>query len=62
MLKATARFRLRWESTTRVVEALASTSSRASRGEYIGVREYVSGDSPRSMHWKKSVGLGELNC
>lgn len=59
-LKATARFRLRWELVTRVVEALASTSARAFRGEYVGVREYVSGDSPRSIHWKKSVSLGEL--
>jgi len=55
---AAARFRLRWEVATRVVEALAS--SRAFRGDYAGVREYTPGDHPRSIHWKKSVSLGEL--
>lgn len=54
-----ARLRLRWEAATRVLEALAA-SSRVFRGDYAGVREYVSGDHPRSIHWKKSVSIGEL--
>lgn len=52
------RFRLRWEVATRVIEALAG--SRALRGDYAGVREYVPGDHPKDVHWKKSVSLGEL--
>ena len=57
--RAAARFRLRWEAATRVIEALAA-SSRVFRGDYAGIREYVPGDHPRSVHWKKSVSLGEL--
>ena len=28
--------------------------------EYIGVREFMMGDRPRDIHWKKSVSRGEL--
>lgn len=55
----TAWLRFRWEAATRVLEALA-TSSRVFRGDYAGVREYTPGDHPRSIHWKKSVSIGEL--
>jgi hypothetical protein len=55
----TAWLRFRWEVATRVLEALA-TSSRVFRGDYAGVREYTPGDHPRSIHWKKSVSIGEL--
>lgn len=35
-------------------------SSRSVRGEYYGVREFVPGDNPRNIHWKKSLAKGEL--
>ncbi len=33
---------------------------RTLRGEYYGVREYVPGDNPKNIHWKKSIAKGEL--
>lgn len=33
---------------------------RSRRGEYIGVRDYVAGDSPRDIHWKKSLSRQAL--
>ena len=38
----------------------AGGAKRRGRGVYEGVRLYVPGDSPRDIHWKKSVSLGRL--
>lgn len=35
-------------------------SPKSLRGEYYGVREFVPGDNPRNIHWKKSLTKGEL--
>ncbi len=35
-------------------------SARSMRGEYYGVREYIPGDNPRNIHWKKSLSKNEL--
>ncbi|MEM4624039.1 MAG: DUF58 domain-containing protein [Thermosphaera sp.] len=39
---------------------LGYSASRTTTGEYEGAREYLPGDHPRSIHWKKSVSKGEL--
>jgi len=40
------------------LEGVGGMKSR--RGEYIGVREYVPSDSPRNIHWKKSLSIQRL--
>ncbi len=41
-------------------EGVSGGSSPSLIGEYYGVREYVSGDSPKVIHWKKSVALKRI--
>lgn len=39
----------------KAVEAtIARIAARAYVGEYVGVREYIPGDNPKTIHWKKS--------
>lgn len=49
-----------WTTPYRIYQVLEEVIGRALRGEYIGAREYVPGDSPRDIHWKKSVCLNRL--
>jgi Protein of unknown function DUF58. len=37
-----------------VEAAIARISAKAHVGEYLGVREYLPGDNPKAIHWKKS--------
>ena len=37
-----------------------TTGMKARLGDYMGVREYVPGDDPRNIHWKKSLGILRL--
>ncbi|MCX8205587.1 MAG: DUF58 domain-containing protein, partial [Candidatus Nezhaarchaeota archaeon] len=43
-----------WRTPTKLLEKL-SGALKSLTGEYLGVREYQPGDSPRSIHWKKSL-------
>ncbi len=38
----------------------ASTKSKGTTGELIGIRQYTKGDAPRSIHWKVSARQGTL--
>ncbi|MDW8083037.1 MAG: DUF58 domain-containing protein [Sulfolobales archaeon] len=48
------RVELRWRTPAKLLEKL-SGALKSLIGEYLGVREYQPGDSPRSIHWKKSL-------
>jgi len=39
---------------------LSKLAVKSHTGEYIGVREYMSGDSPKIIHWKKSLRREDL--
>ncbi|MEM2752258.1 MAG: DUF58 domain-containing protein [Sulfolobales archaeon] len=48
------RVELKWKVPAKLAGML-SGALKSLTGDYLGVREYQPGDSPRSIHWKKSV-------
>lgn len=51
---------LYWTTPYRVYQMFEEVIGRTLRDEYVGAREYVPGDSPKDIHWKKSISLGKL--
>ncbi|MFN3268656.1 MAG: DUF58 domain-containing protein, partial [Zestosphaera sp.] len=45
--------RIEWRIPQKILERVIQ-AARGYVGEYLGVREYTPGDSPRMIHWKKS--------
>lgn len=46
--------KIRWYVPFHVIEKMVE-KAKSYVGEYMGVREYQPGDSPRTIHWKKSL-------
>ncbi|MEM0241655.1 MAG: DUF58 domain-containing protein [Fervidicoccaceae archaeon] len=49
-----------WSFPHSVFDVYEKLVGKSFRGDYAGVREYIPGDSPRNIHWKKSASMGEL--
>lgn len=49
-----------WSTSFKVYDVLEKTIGKSVQGDYAGAREYIPGDSPRSIHWKKSISMSEL--
>ncbi|MEM2021362.1 MAG: DUF58 domain-containing protein, partial [Zestosphaera sp.] len=54
------RYRFRWVVPARILEFITRQAAGTVAGDYAGVREYCPGDHPKSIHWKKSLSVGEL--